>query len=84
MPPEGDTRESHGFGVGWSRICTFAALYGVCCVVRAAPLEGHHSDHPNSGSEALAASMLLVATFRVARLTSQTRKLWCRDRPSRS
>ena len=30
----------------------------------------------------------LVATFRVARLTSQTRKLWlvglCRDRPSRA
>ena len=25
-----------------------------------------------------------VATFRVARLSSQTRKLWCRDRPSRA
>ena len=37
----------------------FAALYGVCCVVRAVPLEG-----PDSGSEALAAIMLIVATFR--------------------
>ena len=25
-----------------------------------------------------------VVTFRTARLTLQTRKLWCRDRPSRS
>ena len=81
MPPEGGGIPgfSDWLGLGSGH---FESLRGVCCVVRAVLLEGHHHDHRDSRSEALAASIIVeenVGADTVAQALSVIAKRFSRD-----